>query len=345
MGWEDCHALINVPEALSSQPVLHHNISELAAKIAVGLANGASTEPPSAHQQSLSAQLHRLPASMRLQLLQGCQLGYPGMLALLSSEEQVTDSEDGLALALLRYLQQGPGCVCSAVEAKNLKDQLRYQHMSNAFLGLHVPDIPKLAIAHRLLSHLVYLRGLTGGTCIPLRCQQPTVPVAWYAPARKQVGPSPDSVELTLDVSESALSEHLKGAVLFKAGGLAPPSILGALVERQDGSWRIVLSSSFLSGLLFVGVTCTRKLTGAPDCAAARTAGAYAALICRMQDASPVISGKCEAWFIDHSTGWSNFAQAGVNGKRTGDPMELEWWREYIKDGHVRFSATVKILS
>ncbi|MEW5307414.1 MAG: hypothetical protein WDW36_009814 [Sanguina aurantia] len=125
MGWEDCHALINVPEALSSQPVLHHNISELAAKIAVGLANGASTEPPSAHQQSLSAQLHRLPASMRLQLLQGCQLGYPGMLALLSSEEQVTDSEDGLALALLRYLQQGPGCVCSAVEAKNLKDQLR----------------------------------------------------------------------------------------------------------------------------------------------------------------------------------------------------------------------------
>lgn len=341
MTWEDCHALINVPEALTSQPALHH-ISELAAKFAVGLANAASTEPPPAHQQSLSAQLHRLPASMRLELLQGCQLGFPGMLALLSSEEQVTDSEDGLALALLRYLQQGPKC---AMEAKILKDQLRYQHMSNAFLGLHVPDIPKLAITHRLLSHLIYLRGLTGGTCIPLRSQQPTVPVAWYAPARKLVAPSPDSVELTLDVSESALSEHLKAAVLFKAGGPAPPSMLGGPVKLRDRTWRIILSSNSVASLLFVGVTCPGKLAGVPECAAAKTAGAYAELVCRMENTSPVISGKSATWFTDQGMGWVNFVQAGVNGKRTGDPMELEWWREYIKEGHVRFTATVKILS
>lgn len=30
-----------------------------------------------------------------------------------------------------------------------------------------------------------------------------------------------------------------------------------------------------------------------------------------------------------------------VDGKQSGDPINMDWWRNYIEDGNVRFAAIV----
>lgn len=339
--WEDCYALYSMPDELQ-QHVGVTVVMQCAMLMIIELCRRAVPTPEQSILQFLSSQLCKLPNSVRLAILEGCKLGFPGMLALLGSDEQVAESEDCLAMLLARYLEGEIGMACSAAEIKELTGLLRYQHMSHNFLAFKVPSIPKLSLDMQQFAHLTYLRGLPGSACIPLYHRQPTVPAAWYEPARKQAIILPDTLELAFDLSESALSEHLSAITLFKSGGPVPQIILSGPVEFKGASWRLSLQSPTLEQQLYVGVQAKFEQSCMRDSTASLTAGIYADITYRMDSASPVITAKGTSWVGQRAVGYA--LSAKEFGKLPGDPLDLGWWKGYIQDGHVRFSASVKVL-
>lgn len=346
MTWDDCHALYDLPQTLRLQPELSR-VKDFAGWVSETLANTASSPETSseAHHTMLHAQINKLPLKTRRAMLKGCRLDHAGMLILLSSDQQLTDSEDDMALILMQYIKDRKGVTrLSAKEIKSLQKQLRYQYMSNRFVGLCVPSIPSLAIDSDLLYHLMYLRGLKGGDSIPRKYQQSKVPAAWYAPARTTAATCsmPASITLTLKLSEKTLSQHLDAAVLLKSGKnkeTEPTSVQDSAVVSRGVSWRIKLSSCSVSQLLYLGVKAT-EVPFSLDSTACKQAGVYASITYCCESASPVITYATKAFWAGKETmGITNFVQK--YGKRAGDPLDLAWWKDYIQDGHLCFSATI----
>ncbi|MEW5314381.1 MAG: hypothetical protein WDW38_005887 [Sanguina aurantia] len=268
LTWDDCSSLLNLPEGLRE----HRDMAPcivlgMAALVSLAnpappasfppppfMASASSPVPTEAELAAMSSQLHRLPASVRLALLKGCKLGFVGMLALLGSDDQVADSEDALATLLCNYLKSGSVRELSASQIKTLKDQLRCQHMSNAFLGFDLPSMSLLCLDLQQLSLLMYLRGLSNFDSIPVQHRQSTVPTAWYEPPRKSAAGQRNKVHLTLQISESALSEHLKHLASMKSGGKAPAPIFGPAAELNGISWRMMLASPTIHQQLWLAV-------------------------------------------------------------------------------------------
>lgn len=251
-------------------------VMQYAMLMIIDLCRRAVPTPEQSVLQYLSSQLCKLPHSVRLAILEGCKLGFPGMLALLGSDKQVAESEDCLSMLLARYLEGEIGGACSAAEMKELTGLLRYQHMSHNFLAFKVPSIPKLSLGMQQFAHLTYLRSLPGSACIPLYHRQPTVPAAWYEPARKQATILPETLELAFEFSESALSHHLSAITLLKTGGPVPQIILSGPEEFKGASWRLSLQSLTLERQLYVGVQAKFEPSGVRDSTASLTAGIYA---------------------------------------------------------------------
>ncbi|MEW5297078.1 MAG: hypothetical protein WDW36_000309 [Sanguina aurantia] len=168
-----------LPEGLREQPDMLR-VMALASGAAATLANTVGDTATAT--AALNAQLDRLPIHARLALLQGDTLGYRGMLALLSSDDQVAESEDSLAILFSRYLESAVGRSLGVLQIKSLRDQLRHQHMSNTFLGLELPGIPTLRLDIQQLSRLTYLRGLREFSSVPLASRLTSVPAAWRNP-------------------------------------------------------------------------------------------------------------------------------------------------------------------
>lgn len=310
----------------------------LATAATVALANTASTAPLETREALLSSQLNKLPTCTRLELLKNCQLHYEGMLALLGSDDQIADSEDSLATLLSRYLDSATGQLLTPTQFKTLTDLLRYQHMSNTFLGLELPNMPLLSLDNQQLSRLMYLRGLKEAANIPPTFRLSLVPAAWYEPARKIATRPTNSVQLVFNLSESALVEFLNATVLVNSGGIGMHSLIGDVVEFRGVSWCIILQS-VPDRQLIVGVRPafdSRKLID-------HSAGIFAEYQLRLTSTSPTIhTRKIATWIAAAGSGPNNFVQA--IGKRPGDPTQLDWWKEYIVDGFVRFTSTVTIL-
>lgn len=312
----------------------------------VAKANSTSTSADpqvrGTHYLSLHKHLNKMPISVRLELMKGCLLGYAGMLGLLGSNDQIAESEDSLAVHLSRYLDSTVGRRLLASEVTHLKSQLRYPHMSNMFLGLELPSISKLCLDSKEQSHLLFLRGLAGVGSVPMEFRLPSVPAAWYKPARKLPTSRENtcSVNLRFDLSESVLDAHLKATTLVASGGRSHHLLVGDAVDFKGVSWSIVLWSFPPKRQLLVGVRPTFNLR---DSSAAQLAGIYAECDCRLDSATPVVSGSRRAAWIGHAgSATDNFVQ--VKGGRPGNPLQLEWWKDYVVDGFVRFSATVTIL-
>lgn len=337
MTWDDCQAVFNLPGGLREQPCLTC-ISTHAFNAVLALANTTQSTPP---HHTLITHLEALPSFVRLALLTGCKLGFTAMLILLSSDEQVADSEDDLAQLLSSYFASDMGKACSASERKQLRDELRYQHMSHMFVALKLPGISGLRLSIQEASQLLYLRGLPGFASIPLKCRQPAVAAAWYKPARKQAIIPPDSFELKLKISERALSEHLNAVALLKTGGHGVHRLSGDVVDFRGVSWLMELYSAHTMHL-WVGVRTLKKTARGIESNAVCLAGVYAKACCRLDSASPTIKREVIGWVSKSGPGCVNFVQ-NVE-KRPGDPTDVSWWKDYIRDGHVLFSATVQIM-
>lgn len=350
LTWDDCSSLLNLPEGLRE----HRDMAPcivlgMAALVSLAnpappasfppppfMASASSPVPTEAELAAMSSQLHRLPASVRLALLKGCKLGFVGMLALLGSDDQVADSEDALATLLCNYLKSGSVRELSASQIKTLKDQLRCQHMSNAFLGFDLPSMSLLCLDLQQLSLLMYLRGLSNFDSIPVQHRQSTVPTAWYEPPRKSAAGQRNKVHLTLQISESALSEHLKHLASMKSGGKAPAPIFGPAAELNGISWRMMLASPTIHQQLWLAV---QPVFGG---AAPRRTGMFAELVCSKDGVDPVFLGKAAgSWLGAGGTCVAKFVPAC--SYRAGDATELAWWKDDIVDGHVRFVATVTL--
>lgn len=302
------------------------------------LANAVGDTPTA--EAALTAQLNRLPIHARLALLQANKLGYQGMFALLSSDDQIAESEDSLAILFSRYLETEVGKSLGVLQIKSLRDQLRHQHMSNTFLGLELPGIPKLCLDIQQLSRLTYVRGLCGLNSVPLASRLASVPAAWYEPVRKLSSKQLNKVELSFHLSTSRLVEQLEAAKLLNAGGTRVHVIESDAVEFRGVSWRMILLSVPDGRQLLLGLRPTFMLR---QDAANQLAGIFVEYQCRLDSASPLITElKHREWIGAVGTGTVNFVQR--YGKREGDPTELDWWKGYIVNGHVCFSATVTIL-
>lgn len=310
----------------------------LAMTVVTTLLNTASTAPVDAHQKALSVKTLKLDVSVRLALLQGCKLACTGMLVLLSSDEQVADSEDTLATLVYSYTKSAMGRACTAAQTKTLKDQLRYQHMSNAFVGCALQSMPSLSLNVQQLSQLLYLRGLKQFASIPVLHRLPTVPEAWYKPPRKQALSSLETVEISFDVPESALSEHLCALVRFKAGGaVAPTELVSGCVESksQGTSWRMLLMSPSRDEQLWLVV---RPSFVTSLNTVSWKANIYVDISYSIDGAATVMTGKTSTW-----VGAGGVCVKVFVPSETGDATDISWWKDYINDGHVRFRATVTV--
>lgn len=89
--------MFDLPEGFTEQPEIA-NVKDWAMRMTVELSNAAVATPHQTAEQALTKHMHKLPAAVRLALLEGGQLSFLGMLVLLSSEDQPADSEDSLAL-------------------------------------------------------------------------------------------------------------------------------------------------------------------------------------------------------------------------------------------------------
>lgn len=329
--------MYSLPEGLREQPDMLR-VMALASGAAATLANTVGDTATAT--AALNAQLDRLPIHARLALLQGDTLGYRGMLALLSSDDQVAESEDSLAILFSRYLESAVGRSLGVLQIKSLRDQLRHQHMSNTFLGLELPGIPTLRLDIQQLSRLTYLRGLREFSSVPLASRLTSVPAAWYEPVRKVSSKQPNQLELSFTLSTIRLREHLVAVKSLNAGGTRVHEIKSDAVEFRGVSWCMILHSTSEGHQLLLGLKPTFLLR---QDAADQLAGIYIEFQYRLDSASPLITElKRRVWIGANGFGTDNFVQA--YGKREGDPTELDWWKDYFVDGHVRFSATVTIL-
>lgn len=343
MVWDDCFSLFNLPEGMKEQADVARVMS-YAGAIVVALANLAGTTVSSMQQAALSSKIHQLPVSARLALLKGCKLGYMGMLVLLRSKEMLTDSEDSLALILARYIRKERGDRCTLEQIGDLKDQLQYQHMSHRFLGLELPGIPALCLDVNQLSQLMYLRGLQGGESIPQSCRQPSVPAAWYKPHRQQAHAQPITFVLTLRVPEADLSCHLTAAALLTSGGVAAPDLASAKVAVGGVSWCLTLRSRSPDSRLWVVVAPVTRNPRPYETSSSSKAGNYANIELRLLSSTPpAMTSQFTEWIARDGLSFPNFFQPWFC-HRPGDPMNLTWWKDFLRDGHLCMNATVTFL-
>lgn len=330
--WEDCCFIFDLPEGLQEQPEVTP-VLDLAVAAVASLANNIRNAHPDAPADLLTSIILELPAYVRLALLQGCKLEFAGMLVLLSSDEQVADCEDSLATFLCSFLKSSVGKRCTAAQVKELKGQLRHQHMSNAFVGFVLPGIARLSLDNQQMAHLMYLRGLKHFDSIPVIYQQRKVPAAWYKPPRTQALPALVSCEITLDVSEAALAAHLQALALFKDGGDRPVPIQGPCVEIRGTSW----------GLLFASPRCEQPLRlilrpnpTTPEAMAFRKPGIYVEADFCIAGKSPKCDRRVTCWIGNGGFCLKDFGRAH-------GASQLAWWKQYIVEGSMRFSATLTI--
>lgn len=341
--WKDCCTCFNLLEDLHEQPRIA-NVIKWAVGITVELSKTVVATQQQTAQQVLTAQMLELPAYARMALLKDGKLNYQGMLALLSSDEQIADSEDDLALLLVSYMQGEAGKACSLFETNTLQDQLRFQHMSGAFFAFKLPSIPQLALNSRELSFLMYLAKIKGPVALPLDFSVPAFPQAWYKPARKLAHATKcgheNFFQITFNISESELSDHLKAAALILAGGATPSTLRSKDVMFRGISWIMSLQSMANGNVLLLAV---QPILGADVGIEAGKCGIYVDVTLRLDSAHPIITSTTQPmWSGLGGRGYNNFVQQF--GKRPGDPTDLNWWKDYITDGHVQFSATVKLL-
>ncbi|MEW5308260.1 MAG: hypothetical protein WDW38_000233 [Sanguina aurantia] len=203
MTWDDCSILNTLSEALTQQPGVS-GIPAFACSLAVHLAATASSVPPLMPVDLLTVELERLPVSARWAIFTSGRVGCTALKCLLGGDDMIADSEDDLAIELHRLFCSDDGPTFPPAERVQLKNLLRYQHMSNTFLGLKLPHMPHCrSWPPSGGSQLTYLRGLTGFDSIPAVCRLGTVPEAWYTQPRRQAASPPNSVELTLSISRS----------------------------------------------------------------------------------------------------------------------------------------------
>lgn len=274
-------------------------------------------------------------------MLTGNKVGFAAIKILISSEDQIADSEDHLAVLLNLYLGSPAGLACTAHERIELRNLLRCQHMSNTFVGLKLPHMPLFHFSPTLWPKLMFLRGLTGFASIPPGNRLDDVPEAWYKPARKLQATTPTSVELTLTISESDFMKHVTAGAVFKSGGAPPPALSGPCVELQRTSWGLHFGTPADAFQLYVKPTCTdpRPIGSV----ASEKVGVHVEITYRMHSTSAAVALTCsKCWVGPGGMGPSNFVQ--THGKRRGDPTDFAWWKDYIIGGHLRFSATVKLL-
>lgn len=340
---DDCFSLFNLPEGLREHKdmvvfielgmvalasLFNANTSSIV--VPSSTASTARTAASDMQLAALSARLHNLPRSVRFALLNACKLNYAGILALLSSNDQIADSEDALAIALSRNLKFRIPGTFSSMEEKVLKDQLRFQHMSHAFVGLELPGLTSLSLDLQQQSHLLYLRGLPQYASTPEKLRLASVPAAWYKAPRQACAPKTEILQLMLNIPVSALSKHFKALVHLRSGGAVPAGIHGPLVVFQGTSWRLSLASPTDEKLLWLVVL--------PTFASPRNA-ARTSIFAECMCGSDMGSG--------FSKEVSRGAWMGVNGvcvgKCPGDATELAWWKSHIVDGYVRFTATVTL--
>lgn len=341
--WEDCCVIFNHLEQLQEQPDTI-KVVEWALDIIVGLAKTAVATQQQTVQQILYTQMHKVPAYARLALLKGGKLCFHGMLALLSSDDQIADSEDSLAHLLACYMQSAMGRKSAPSEIMQLRNQLRYQHLSGLFFAFSLPSFPQLALTMQELSFLVYLRSIRGPVHVLPIHSEPLFPAAWYKAARKLAHACNNSVrnsfELQFNVSESDLSGHLKKAASLRAGGTSSSKLTSGSVQFRGISWTMSLQSLTSGHHLCLAVHPTLVADASAE---ACNSGIFAEVSFRLDSACPVITATLPPhWFGRGGRGFDNFVQKF--GKRPGNPTDLNWWRDYMTDRHVRFSATVKLL-
>lgn len=332
----DCCSLFELPEELRTRPCMTI-VMDFAMTTAIQLANSFATPHLASDSSLLAEQLTQLPLYVRLEMLQRCCLKFPAMCTLLRSEQQITDSEDSLAMLLADYLRSDAGIQCSASEITQLKQQIRYQHLSTLFVAFELPGIRQLSLDKEQLSQLLYIRDARRFLPMPSELRQPNVPNAWYKLARDSP-PSDNSVKLVLYLSEKALSHYLKGVARLKSGGAAPSDVHSLHVECKGTSWCMKLQSLKPDSQFCFAVqpTFNKKLS-----LASQRAGLVVCVIFRVENVHPMISRHTGLVLAGKGgVGIDNFVQDSE--KRLGDPTELDWWRKYIKDGHIRFSATVE---
>lgn len=181
MTWDDCYTLFSLPESVQGHLGVSR-VSDFAVTLATSLANALSPTPVAEHRLALSKQMSKLPIHARLAMMQGCKLSVTPMYVLLGSDEQITDSEDSLAIILARYIRAVAKTSLPG-EVRMLKSQLRHQHLSNTFLAFELPAIKELCLGSApALNSLIHLRGLKGVESIHAAQRQPDTPAAWYKP-------------------------------------------------------------------------------------------------------------------------------------------------------------------
>ncbi|MEW5305775.1 MAG: hypothetical protein WDW36_008293 [Sanguina aurantia] len=335
MTWDDCSSLFTLSEALTQQPEAS-GIPAFACSLAVHLAATASSVPPPMPVDPLSVHLRRLPVSVRWAVFTSVTVGFNALRCLLGSNDMIAESEDHLAIELNRRLCHGSPTF-SPAERVELRNLLRYQHMSSTFLGLKLPHMPHLQLTAALWPQLTYLRGLPGFDRIPAEHRLTTVPSAWYKRPRRQAASPPHSVELTLRISRSDLEGQLAATAAYQAGGAAPPTLSGGAEALRGVAWTLNLGSP--NGVFQLLVRPTRKDPGSRANVALEKAGVFAKLTFHLQAVSTPIHYQCSAWIGSPGWGPAHFFQQ--QGGRKGDLMDLAWWQDYIIDEHLRFTATV----
>lgn len=278
-------------------------------------------------------------------LQQWLELPYTAVLALLSSNQLTTDSEDTVIMLLSWWLEEEEGRACTSTEElAKLQDAIRYSRLSPSYLTQLVPKLPRLCIGETQLLKVLEVQSWEAKTDAPFPQQlleRLSLPEGWLQTTRPifNQGPNPgQEIVLTMEITEAALRAKLDHAAYWKTRG---PMVADFTTTVNVQGLRVTLRLGFgQPGELVCAVDMHAQLPRwdtLMDVWPGVPCEVRVGLFDSNRDVQieactrGIVLGRVE-WFVDQ-----------LAHDHPGSPLNMSWWNPFLSGGCVRFRAAISL--
>lgn len=267
-------------------------------------------------------------------LAQLVELPPEAMLYLLKGNNLKTDSEPTVVtMAWAWYDHNRLSCSCK--QLASLKKLLRYGWLPPLFISSVLQQLPEFRPTQEQ-TNVLWLASAPGLDLKRVDAED-ACPKGWFLPERPRSTWSGTSIRLGLDVSRSALLQHMDAVAKMRAGGPAPQTIRGEKVYAEGYVWDLSLSSNNCEEALVLSLGFASPLNLPKRVAAEMTSK----FLSGVTIGTPGTRGKL--WSDDRAAcvGMPGMCDAEVV---LGGDCSLEPWAAFIQqDGGLRWEAEVTV--
>lgn len=274
------------------------------------------------------------------------------LLYLVNSDALLTDIEDSVLVMVSWWLEGEVGKGCSDAEATELREAIRYSHLSVTYLAQVLHRLPRLCPTQSQLLELLEHRTLSATIAPHYFAGQPganRMPAGWLRLARGSYASTANtnsvanSVTIPLDVSKSEVEKHITDIQAAQKGTDSPPA--GQSASKLCNALIVTLNfTSRNNGKSFIiGIQLHAPLPAYKD-RMVLPRGTVCEFSVSMQGNHTGYTTRSPKPQLCPSAGIGMFNFPQKVSKLPGDPMSLAWWAPLLIDGHLRFSTIVTIL-